>query len=82
VKAADLGVDVAPRLKTLKITEPPKRIAGVMVPDVAALVAKTQERSKGDLTMSTLANILVVAEHDHGALKSANVEHRYQTRRG
>src|SRR5258708_9769943 len=34
---------------------------------------KTQERSKGDLTMSTLANILVVAEHDHGALKSATL---------
>src|SRR5258706_12228334 len=32
---------------------------------------KTQERRKGDLTLSTLANILVVAEHDHGALKIA-----------
>jgi electron transfer flavoprotein beta subunit len=46
VKAADLGVDVAPRLKTLKITEPPKRSAGVMVPDVAALVAKLKSEAK------------------------------------
>lgn len=32
VKPEDLGVDVAPRLKTLKVAEPPKRSAGVMVP--------------------------------------------------
>src|SRR6478752_1472561 len=38
VKPADLGVDVAPRLKTLKVVEPPKRSAGILVPDVAALV--------------------------------------------
>src|SRR5690606_37550855 len=38
--AEDLGVDVAPRLKTLKVTEPPARSAGVTVPDVAALVDK------------------------------------------
>jgi electron transfer flavoprotein beta subunit len=35
VKPADLGVDVAPRLKTLKVSEPPKRGAGIKVPDVA-----------------------------------------------
>jgi electron transfer flavoprotein beta subunit len=35
-----LGVDVAPRLKTLKVSEPPKRVAGVKVPDVATLVQK------------------------------------------
>ena len=40
VKPADLGVDVAPRIKTLKVSEPPKRGAGVKVADVAALVAK------------------------------------------
>src|SRR5215475_8382965 len=34
VKPADLGVDVTPRLKTLKVTEPPKRSAGITVPDV------------------------------------------------
>ncbi|EGC99346.1 electron transfer flavoprotein subunit beta, partial [Burkholderia sp. TJI49] len=40
VKPEDLGVDVAPRLKTLKVAEPPKRAAGVKVPDVATLVGK------------------------------------------
>ncbi|MCL4740554.1 MAG: electron transfer flavoprotein subunit beta/FixA family protein, partial [Burkholderiaceae bacterium] len=40
VKPADLGVDVAPRLKTLKVAEPPKRGAGIKVPDVATLVDK------------------------------------------
>src|SRR5258705_1230957 len=34
-KPADLGVDVTPRLKTLKVSEPPKRGAGIKVPDVA-----------------------------------------------
>jgi electron transfer flavoprotein beta subunit len=37
---ADLGVDIAPRLKTLKVAEPPKRQAGVKVADVDELVAK------------------------------------------
>jgi len=37
---ADYGVDVAPRLKTLKVSEPPKRTAGVKVADVDELVAK------------------------------------------
>ena len=36
----DLGVDIAPRLKTLSVEEPPKRSAGVKVPDVATLVQK------------------------------------------
>src|SRR6266404_8243856 len=40
LKPEDLGVDVAPRLKTLKVAEPPKRSAGVMVPDAKALVDK------------------------------------------
>ena len=40
---ADLGVDVAPRLKTLKVAEPPVRAAGVKVADVDALVAKLKE---------------------------------------
>jgi electron transfer flavoprotein beta subunit len=43
---ADLGVDVAPRLKTLKVAEPPKRGAGVKVPDVATLVAKLKNEAK------------------------------------
>jgi electron transfer flavoprotein beta subunit len=37
---ADYGVDVAPRLTTLKVVEPPKRTAGVKVADVDELVAK------------------------------------------
>jgi len=41
-----LGVDVTPRLKTLKVTEPAKRTAGTMVPDVAALVAKLRNEAK------------------------------------
>ncbi len=40
---ADYGVDVTPRLKTLKVTEPPTRSAGVKVADVDALVAKLKE---------------------------------------
>ncbi len=40
LKPGDLGVDVAPRLKTLKVAEPPKRGAGVKVPDVATLVSR------------------------------------------
>ena len=46
VKPADLGVDVAPRIKTLKVAEPPKRGAGVKVPDVATLVAKLKTEAK------------------------------------
>jgi electron transfer flavoprotein beta subunit len=42
----DLGVDVAPRLKTLKVTEPAARSAGVMVPDVASLVDKLKNEAK------------------------------------
>ncbi|CAG9216772.1 Electron transfer flavoprotein subunit beta [Paraburkholderia tropica] len=41
-----LGVDPAPRLKTLKIVEPPVRQAGVIVPDVAALVDKLKTEAK------------------------------------
>jgi electron transfer flavoprotein beta subunit len=41
-----LGVDIAPRLKTLKVQEPPKRSAGVMVADVAALVEKLKNEAK------------------------------------
>ena len=37
VQPADLGVDTKPHLKTLKMSEPPKRGAGVKVPDVATL---------------------------------------------
>ena len=43
---ADLGVDVAPRLKTLKVSEPPQRGAGIKVADVAALVDKLKNDAK------------------------------------
>ncbi|MDE2131081.1 MAG: electron transfer flavoprotein subunit beta/FixA family protein, partial [Betaproteobacteria bacterium] len=46
LKPAELGVDVAPRLKTLKVAEPPKRGAGVKVPDVATLVARLKTEAK------------------------------------
>ncbi|WP_332812984.1 electron transfer flavoprotein subunit beta/FixA family protein [Ramlibacter sp.] len=46
VTPADLGVDASPRLKTLKVTEPPKRSAGQKVPDVATLVEKLRNEAK------------------------------------
>jgi len=46
LKPADLGVDVTPRLKTLKVVEPGKRKAGVMVKDVAELVDKLKNEAK------------------------------------
>jgi electron transfer flavoprotein beta subunit len=46
VKPADLGVDVAPRLTTLKVVEPPKRQAGIRVADVTELVAKLKNEAK------------------------------------
>ena len=45
-KPEDLGVDVKPRLKTLKVSEPPKRGAGIKVADVAALVEKLKNEAK------------------------------------
>ena len=46
VKPADLGVDVTPRLKTLKVAEPAGRKAGIKVADVAALVDKLKNEAK------------------------------------
>ena len=46
VKPEDLGVDVAPRIKTLRVSEPPKRSAGIKVADVAALVDKLKNEAK------------------------------------
>jgi electron transfer flavoprotein beta subunit len=46
LKPDALGVDVAPRLQTLKVTEPPKRKAGVKVPDAKALVDKLRNEAK------------------------------------
>ena len=46
IKPADLGVDVTSRIKTLKVSEPPKRSAGTKVPDVATLVLKLKNDAK------------------------------------
>ena len=46
LKPEDLGVDVKPHLKTLKVAEPPKRGAGIKVPDVATLVDKLRNEAK------------------------------------
>ena len=46
VTPADLGVDPAPRIKTLKVAEPAGRKAGVKVADVAALVSKLKTEAK------------------------------------
>jgi len=45
-KTEDLGVDVSPRIKTLKVVEPPKRSAGIKVADVTALVDKLKNEAK------------------------------------
>ena len=46
ITPAELGVDVAPRIQTLKVSEPPKRSAGIKVPDVSALVARLKNEAK------------------------------------
>ena len=46
VKPADLGVDPAPRLTTVTVTEPPKRSAGIKVADIAQLVDKLKNEAK------------------------------------
>jgi len=45
-KPEDLGVDVVSKLKTLKVTQPPERSAGIRVPDVATLVTKLKTEAK------------------------------------
>ena len=46
IKPEDLGVDVTPRIKTLKVAEPAQRSAGIKVADVATLVAKLKTEAK------------------------------------
>lgn len=46
LKPAELGVDVAPRMTTLNVVEPPKRQAGIKVADVAELVARLKNEAK------------------------------------
>ena len=42
----ELGIDIEPRLKQIKVIEPPKRSKGVMVSDVAELVQKLKNEAK------------------------------------
>jgi len=46
VKPGDFGVEVTPRVRTLKVTEPLKRSAGIIVPDAATLAAKLRDEAK------------------------------------
>ncbi|MCM0028759.1 MAG: electron transfer flavoprotein subunit beta/FixA family protein [Polynucleobacter sp.] len=46
IKPEALGVDVTPHLKTIKVEEPPKRTAGILVADVATLVDKLKNEAK------------------------------------
>ncbi|MCB1849408.1 MAG: electron transfer flavoprotein subunit beta/FixA family protein, partial [Gammaproteobacteria bacterium] len=46
ISAADTGVDFAPRLTTLKVTEPPQREAGIRVGNVAQLLDKLRNEAK------------------------------------
>jgi electron transfer flavoprotein beta subunit len=46
LQPAALGVDVTPRIKTLRVSEPPQRSAGIKVPDVATLVLKLKNEAK------------------------------------
>jgi electron transfer flavoprotein beta subunit len=46
IKPEALGVDVTPHMKTIKVVEPPKRTAGILVADVAALVDKLKNEAK------------------------------------
>lgn len=46
LKPEDLGVDISPRLKTIRVEEPPKRTAGIKVPDVASLIDKLKNEAK------------------------------------
>src|SRR6266702_4274688 len=75
VKPEDLGVDVTPRLKTLKVSEPPKRSAGVKVADVKTLVEKLKTA-----TLNTVAaaqkiggdvHVLIAGHNAQGAADAA-----------
>jgi electron transfer flavoprotein beta subunit len=46
ISAADIGVDIAPRTTTLKVSEPPTRKAGIKVADTAELVKRLKEEAK------------------------------------
>ncbi len=65
IKPADLGVDPAPRLTTLKVTEPPKRVAGEKVEHRGRTGAEAPDRSEGDLAMTAL----VLLDYENGGIK-------------
>lgn len=46
IALSELGVDITPRIKTLKVAEPPKRSGGTKVPDVATLIDKLKNEAK------------------------------------
>ena len=46
IKAAELGIDIAPRTVTLHVSEPPTRKAGIKVADTAELVKRLKEEAK------------------------------------
>ena len=46
IKPDDLGIDITPRLKTIRVEEPPKRSAGIKLPDVATLIDKLKNEAK------------------------------------
>ena len=58
---ADLGVDIKPRLKTLKVTEPPSRDGGEIVENIDALIEKLKNEARGNIAMTSL----VLVEHDN-----------------
>ncbi len=68
---ATLGVDVAPRLATVRVVEPPKRQGGGKVADVAELVAKLRNEAKVISHPEPIMSILVIAEHDNATLASS-----------
>ncbi|MBN3846751.1 hypothetical protein G3N58_07885 [Paraburkholderia sp. Ac-20342] len=46
VRAGDISVDVTSRLNALKVSEPPRRAPGVMVPDVKTLIERLKVEAK------------------------------------
>jgi electron transfer flavoprotein beta subunit len=46
INASDLGVDITPKIQQIKVEEPPKRKAGIMVSSVAELVQKLKNEAK------------------------------------
>jgi electron transfer flavoprotein alpha subunit len=68
VKPADLGVDVRPRIKTLKVVEPPEARRRRQGARCRHAGGQAQERSEGDLMAA-----LVIAEHDNASIKGATL---------